>query len=738
MTAATSTRRDFTKALGGLVITFSLAPQATLGQAAPPNLPPSLIANRRLDSWIRLSGDGTVAISTGKVEYGQGILTALMQIVAEELDVKMDRMRILTADTSRSPNEGYTFGSLSIEHSGAALRQAAAEARAIILDAASQHLKVSVEQLSVEDGRIQSNAGSVTYWTLVQDEALLRRDVTATTRVKSPSQYTIVGRPLQRIDIPAKVTGGAAFVQDLRLPGMVFGRVVRPQGYHADLISVDERRARELAGILAIVRDGNFLGVVAEREEQAIKARELLIDDARWRNTPASPLPQDLPARFMATPTQDTVVAEKNAVERAPANKSLEATYTRPPQAHAAIGPSCAVASLRDGKMSVWSHTQAPYPLRKDLAGALGVDEKDVVVIHMEGAGCYGHNGADDAALDAALLARAVGGRPVKLQWMRDDEFAWEPYGSAMAMRAQASLDNMGRIVDWQYEVWSNTHAMRPGQQGGNNLLAAWHMRDSRQPTKPAAIPQRFGGGGDRNAIPLYDFPRQKIVDHLVPDMPLRVSSLRTLGGYSNVFAIESFMDELAFAVGIDPVQFRLNHLRDERGRSVVEAAAKAASWKPGAKSERNVGRGFGFARYKNTSCYVAAVVDAEVNQATGVVAVRHVVAAVDSGQIVNPDGLRNQIEGGILQAISWTLKERVAYESDKVTSRDWSGYPILTFPEVPTIDVVLLDRPAEHAVGAGEASLGPTAAAVSNAIYQATGRRLRDLPFHPDRVKGL
>lgn len=729
------TRREFNEALGGLIISFTMLPSSMTAQPAP-TLPFSLNTNRRLESWIRVSADGLVTISTGKVEYGQGILTPLMQMAAEELDVKFERMRILTVDTSHSPNEGYTFGSLSIEHSGAALRRAAAEAHAILLNAAASHLNVPVEQLRVEDGEVKAPRGGVTYWDLVKDEALLRGDVSVKASVKLPSQYKLVGKSVLRLDIMKKATGGPSYVHDLQLPDMTFGRVIRPPNYNSELVEVDETRVRKLPGIISVVRDGNFLGVVAQREEHAVKAREILIEDSRWRTKASSPLPEDLLSSLMSGPTEDTVIADSASAAPPPAGTVVEATYLRPLQAHAAIGPSCAVAQWSDGSLRVWSHTQAPYPLRKDLANALGLDETKIVVTHMEGAGCYGHNGADDAALDAALLARSIGSRPLKLQWMRDDEFAWEPYGSAMAMRARATIDDRGRIVDWNYDVWSNTHAMRPGQPGGNNLLAAWHIRDRRQPTKPMSVPQRFGGGGDRNAIPLYDLPRQKIADHLLVDMPIRVSALRTLGAYANVFAIESFMDELAVAANIDGAELRLNHLRDSRAREVIEAVLSAAAWKQKEKGGRGAGRGLGFARYKNTACYVAVVVDVNVNADSGNVRVLRAFAAVDSGQIINPDGLRNQIEGGIIQGISWTLKERVSYNADTITARDWSSYPIITFPEIPKIQIVLIDRPSENPLGAGEASLGPTAAAVANAIYDATARRIRTLPINAERIR--
>jgi CO/xanthine dehydrogenase Mo-binding subunit len=385
--------------------------------------------------------------------------------------------------------------------------------------------------------------------------------------------------------------------------------------------------------------------------------------------------------------------------------------------------------------LTVWSHTQGPYPLRADLAKATGLPPEKVRVIHSQGSGCYGHNGADDAALDAALLSINTNGRLVKLQWMRDDEFGWEPFGSAMTMAARASLSAEGAIVDWHYEVWSCTHNMRPGNRQGVNLLASWHLAKPFERATPAELPLP-AGGGDRNAVPGYDFPNQQIVDHFIPDMPLRVSALRTLGGFGNVFALESFMDEAAEAAGADPVAFRLKHLTDTRARAVLQAAADKAGWKPGEKSDGARGRGIAFARYETTKTYVALVADVVVDRASGMVRVEHVTAAADAGQIINPDGLKNQIEGGIIQGASWTLKEQVAFDKERIISRDWVGYPILTFAEVPAVEVVLIDRPDLPSLGAGEASQGPISAAIANAIRHATGARLRDLPFTPERVK--
>jgi len=729
----TATRRDVLKT-GALLIGFTLVPRTTLAQS--PALPGSLNTNRRLDAWLRIDPNGTVTIFTGKIELGQGIGTALSQIAADELDVDLKRIDIVYGDTARTPNEGQTAGSLSVEQSGTALRFACAEARSILLAAAAAKLGVPVADLTVSDGAIAAPSGSrTTFWDVAAD-AQFDGEATAKIKPKAASEHRVVGRSVPRRDIPKKFTGGAAYVQDVRLPGMVFGRVVRPPSPGAELIEVDEARVRSLAGVVAVVRDGSFLAVAAAREEQAIRAREALKQSARWKEVESLPPSGDALYRdLMARSAPAQTVAEKAAATGAGPVKQLEALYTRPYQAHASIGPSCAVAHWREGLLTVWTHSQGVFPLRADLAKALAIDAKEIRCIHVEGAGCYGHNGADDVALDAALLARATGGRPVKLQWMRDDEFTWEPYGSAMVMKLSGGLDAQGNVVAWSHEVWSHPHNTRPGSSSGVNLLAARHLAKPSAPVPPADVPQP-AGGSDRNAIPLYDFGAVKIVKHYVADAPLRTSALRTLGGYANVFALESFVDELAAAAGMDPVDFRLRHLSDARARAVIEAAAQRAGWTARARGDGARGRGVGFARYKNLACYVAVIADVAVDRASGRVRVTRAVAAVDAGQIVNPDGVVNQIEGGIIQSTSWTLKESVRFDRTRVTTRSWADYPIVRFDEVPEVDVVLLNRPDERFLGVGEGSQGPAAAAIANAVAHATGRRLRELPFTPERVK--
>ena len=731
---ALSRRRFAQGAAGALVLGLSLQPPAGWAQGQPVKLPGDLEHTRRLDAWLSINADGTVTVLTGKVELGQGAKTALAQIAAEELDVALGRVDVITADTARTPDEGYTSGSQTIEYSGAALRAAGAEARQILLGLAADKLGVPVDSLSVADAVISSKAKpeAVSYWDLVKPD-LLAREATGSVKPKPPARHTIVGTPAPRLDIPAKVTGGVAYVQDLRLPGMLFGRVVRPPSRGAVLTALDEAKARQLPGIVAIVRDGSFLGVVAEREEHAIEARARLSAGAKWQEQDSLPDPETLDAELVALPSKPTVVSEKGTPPAAGA-KTLEARYARPFIAHASIGPSCAVAVLKDGGYTVWSHSQGVFPLRRDLAKVLGVGEDKLHVIHHEGSGCYGHNGADDVALDAALLARAVGGRPVKVQWMRDDEFKWEPYGTAMVTGLKAALDDKGLIADFQLDVWSPNHSTRPGQKGGSGLLAGWYLEKPVAPPTPVPIPQP-AGGGDRNAVPLYDFPAQRITHHFSEAQPLHVSALRTLGAHCNVFAIESFMDELAAAAHADPVQFRLAHLKDARGRAVLEAAAARANWRALEKGDGARGRGVGFAKYKGLSTYVAVIAEVAVDRAKKTVRVVKATAAVDAGQIINPDGLRNQIEGGIIQATSWTLKEAIRFDRRRILTESWADYDILRFPEVPAVDIVLLDHADERALGAGEASTGPMAGAIANAIFNATGARVRSMPLTAAKI---
>jgi CO/xanthine dehydrogenase Mo-binding subunit len=724
-------RRSVVIGGGALMVGFSLG-GARAQQAAPaPRRPGSLATAPSLDAWIRIDADGAVTVLSGKVELGQGIKTALLQVAAEELRLPPDRLTLVTADTGRTANEGYTSGSHSMQDSATAIRHAAAQVREILVAEAAQRLEQPAEALRIEGGVIMAPDGRrLGYGELAAGDRL-HVDAATTSRLTEPAALKVIGQSLPRVDIPAKVTGGAAYVQDMKLPGMLHARVVRPPSYGARLAACDTAVVEKMPGVVKVVRDGSFLAVLAKKEFQAVQAMIALAAAAQWQETarlPAQRTPRDLVTSLAA---RDATILSRGTPGQGGAT-TLEASYSRPYVAHGSIGPSCAVARLDGDVMTVWTHTQGVYPDRQAIAQLLGWPLERVRLIHVEGSGCYGHNGADDAAADAALIARAMPGVPVRLQWMREQEHAWEPYSPAMATRVKASVDAGGTISDWRYEVWSNTHSMRPG--GAGALIAAQSIATPIAPPDPKPLPLPEGGG-DRNAIPLYAFRNAEVVHHFLPEMPLRVSALRSLGAYHNVFTIESFMDELAAAAGADPVAFRLKHLEDARAREVVSAAAERFGW--GSKPAPGRGHGFAFARYKNLAAYCAIACEVEVDRDSGRIALLRAQAAVDAGQVVNPDGLVNQIEGAIVQSLSWTLYESVGFDETRITSIDWQTYPILRFNAVPgRIDVHLIDRPGLPFLGSGETGQGPAAAAIGNAVANAIGRRLRDLPLTRAKVR--
>jgi len=721
---------------GALIVSFSLPDafaQEPQAQTPAPKPPGSLAKTPYLDSWIRVDADGTITVFTGKAEIGQGVRTAIQQIAAEELDVPFASLKLVTADTGRTANEGYTSGSNSMKDSGTAIQNAAAQVRELLIAEAARRLNVETENLKTENGVVIAPDGRrLAYGDLVASE-MLHVQAQAKSKLKDPATYKVMGQAVPRVDIPAKVTGGAAYIQDMRLPGMMHARVVRPPSYGAELIECDVAAVEKLPGVVKVIRNGNFLAVVAAKEFQAIKAMGALSAAAKWREKPGLPKQDDLLAELTSLPSQDSTIFEHNDPS-ATGQKTIEATYTRPYQSHGSIGPSCAIAQLVDNAMTVWTHTQGVFPDRAGIAEMLRMPAESVRLIHVEGSGCYGHNGADDAAADAALIARELPGAAVRLQWMREQEHGWEPFGPAMVTRLKASLDASGMIAAWNFEVWSNTHSMRPG--GAGSMLAAQLMAQpiAVPPPKPIPLPE---GGGDRNAIPIYKFPNAQVVHHFIPAMPVRVSAMRALGAYHNVFSIESFMDELAKLAGADPVEFRLKHLDDPRGRDVIEKAAQGFRWQKGQKAPADRGFGFAFARYKNLAAYCAIASEVEVNRETGRPRLVRAIAAVDSGQVVNPDGLINQIEGAILQSMSWTLYEAVTFDDTKITSIDWQTYPILRFDAVPEkIEVHVINRPGLPFLGSGETGQGPAAASIANAIANATGKRLRDLPLTRKRIK--
>ncbi|MFL6793281.1 MAG: molybdopterin cofactor-binding domain-containing protein [Bradyrhizobium sp.] len=705
-----------------------------MNQQAPsapaPKLPISLAANPKLSSWLRFSAEGKVTVLPGKVEIGQGIVTALAQIAADELDVDISRVRMIRASTATSPNEGVTSGSLSVQQSGRALRHACAEVRRIFLELASERLGVGIDALYVEDGTI-SGPGNVrtSYWELAK-EVSLDRDAMPDVTPKAIAQRALAGSSVQRIDIPDKVFAQPRFIHDFSLPGMLHGRVLRPENSRAKLINLKKDGARAIGGLVAVVRNGSFAGVVSETENGAELSLKALRKGATWSEGETLPDENDVASFLRAEPAELTIIDKRAAAAAREKARTIRRLYTRPYIAHASIAPSCAIARWSGNQVQVWTHSQGVYLLRTDLALVLKLPVEDVTVEHMEGAGCYGHNAADDVALDAVLLAKAADGRPVRVQWSREDEMSHAPFGAAMAIEIEADLDANGDIADWRHAVWSNGHAARPGRAAQPALLAGFELENPFPRMVSSNPPQANGGGADRNAIPLYDFPSWQIETHRLLTMPVRTSALRTLGAQGNVFAIESFLDEVATERGEDPVAFRLRHLKDERAREVIRAAANRAKWRSEKRS--GTGRGIGFARYKNTGAYCAAV--AEIEGADDV-RVTKLTLAVDVGEAINPDGVVNQIEGGAIQATSWVLKERVRFDRHRITSTNWAEYPILRFSEAPEVEVELIQRPELDPVGAGEAAHGPVTAAIANAVFDCLGVRVRDLPITRDSL---
>ena len=705
--------------------------RAAASIAAPP--PGSLAKSPCLDAWIRVDADGTISVFTGKAELGQGIKTAIVQVAAEELKVKVTQIYLVTADTELTADEQYTAGSHSLQDSGTAIRNAAAQVRELLIATAAERLAVNSAQLRADSGRIVAQDGrSLSFGQLV-DGTILHVQAQPASVLTPPEQFIVIGKPVPRLDIPAKVTGGAAYIQDMRLSGMVHARVIRPPSNGATLLDADTTTVSHLPGVISVFRDGNYLAVIAKEEFQAVQAMRGLAKLARWQEAPLLPPQAELESYLVGLEAEDAVVIDQRSTRASAASRTFEAKYTRAYQCHGSIGPSCAIGLFTHGKMTVWSHTQGVFPDRKAIAEMLALAESAVHCIHVEGSGCYGHNGADDAAADAALLARALPDTPVRVQWMREQEHGDEPYGPAMVTRAKAVINDAGRIEDWHYELWSNSHATRPG--GAGSLLPARLLSAPFAPT-PAKVHITPEGSGDRNAIPVYSFANKKVIWHFLKQMPLRVSALRSLGAYMNVFSIESFMDEIAVSAQIDPVDFRLRHLEDPRARDVVTLAAQKFGWGKGPKA-RNHGFGFAFARYKNLASYCAIACEVAVEPDTGEIRMLHATAAIDSGEIVNPDGIRNQTEGGILQSMSWTLFESVQFNQTRVTTRDWASYPILRFAHVPaSIEVHVIPRPGQPFLGAGEAAQGPAAGALSNAVADAIGTRIRDIPFTSARVK--
>jgi len=686
--------------------------------------------NPNLDRWVAFPAPGKITVLTGRVELGQGVLTAMAQIAADELDVAIERITIRSGDTEKAPNEGYTAGSMSIQFGGVALRQACADVRALFLDQAAKALGCNVTELSIRDGRLFRSGTSTgqDYWTL---SGAVDLGVKATGRGerKSVADLQNIGTSSARVDLPAKVFGESAFIHDLRLEGMVHARVVRQPNRGATIGSIDENAIRRAAkGPIEFVRNGNFLAIIGDNETAVEAAGVSAVKHVSWQNVEA-PAPTQQEASWLL---------QKPVVERAfgapeggnPQNRErYEATYTRGYLAHASISPSCGLALYRDGRLTVWTHCQGVYPLRAALAKALKLEPSSIIVHHVQGSGCYGHNGADDAAADAAIIAMQKPGQPIRIRWRREEEFIYEPKTPAMVVKVRALLDDDGKPVDWTQEIWSPTHNLRPG--AGGNLLGAIALPNPPPEPPPNDVPEANGGGATRNAEPLYHIAAKRILHHLVTETPVRTSALRGLGAMPNVFALECCIDDLAQRAGQDPVQYRLSITADPRARAVIEKVAAMAKWDAGTAGGTGRGRGIAFARYKNRAAYSAVIVDLSVDEE---IRLHRVWCATDAGLVVNPDGVANQLEGGIIQSASWVLKEQVRFDNG-VASFDWETYPVLKFSEVPEIEIELINTKDEAPLGVGEVTAGPTAAAIGNAVSHALGARIRDLPLTRERI---
>ncbi|PWV56370.1 molybdopterin cofactor-binding domain-containing protein [Chitinophaga sp. S165] len=714
-------RRDFLKTTGCLTIGFSLGALYTTTSALPlQELPGSLKRYPNIDAWLEVLANGNVRVFTGKIELGQGIRIAIAQVAAEELDLDIHKVTVSLAETGVTPNESYTAGSASIETSAMSVRYAAAAARQQLLQLAASRLNVPVAELQMSDGRIKSKDRILTFNELL-DGKKLSGEIKMPLPLKAKQDYHISGRSVHREDLSDMVSGAPVFVHDLRFPDMLHARIVRPPVYDAKLESFNESSVRsKVPGLQKIVVNGSFLAVITKNEYQSIQAQKVLSENAKWSSVNPLEGGNNLAVYLRKLPVNSQSVENKGNIFSG--EPTLRASYFKPYIMHGATGPSCAVALYEDQQLHIWTHSQGVYPLRESLKDLLQLPAERIHIKGVPGAGCFGHNGADDVAAEAALLAMQLPGKHIRLQWSRQEEHGWEPYGSAMMMDAAAVLDGTGKISHWQYALWSDTHSTRPGGKAAN-LLPASYLE------KPfPASRSTYSGGASRNSEPYYNFPNVDIKAHSFTG-PLRVSALRSLGAFANIFAVESFMEELAVVAGKDAYTFRLMHLEDKRAIAVLEKLRSMAPVKTGSNGNAI---GIAFARYKNSAAYAAVAAQVQVNN--GEVTVQKMWAVIDAGEIINPDGIKNQTEGGMVQAASWTLREQVKYDT-QIRSLDWISYPVMTMNQAPAVEVALIDRPTEEPLGAGEAVQGPAGAAIANAVYHATGIRVRDLPISPEKL---
>jgi nicotinate dehydrogenase subunit B len=728
----TSSRRELLKGTGVLIVAFSLGEWG--GAATAQELPPEKsVALDQVDTFLAIDGRGMVTIYSGKVELGTGVRTALTQIAADELDVPIANVEVIQGDTSLTPDQGPTFGSLSIQNGGMQIRQAAATARNAMLDEAARRLGVAKQALSITNGVVaaKSGGGMVTYAELIGSKPFALK-VDPTVPTKDPKDFKFVGQPMARLDIPGKLTGQFTYMQDFRVPGMLHGRVVRPPAIGATLESVDESSIKHIPGIVKVVRRGNFLGVVALEEWSAVRAaRELA---ATWSKAETLPDEKKLWEHVRATKiVKDDItsnIGDTTAALVAP-GKKLSATYDFAIHTHGSIGPSCAITEFKDGKLISWSSSQATHNLRKQLAQMFAMPLEDVRCIFVDGSGCYGRNGHEDAAADSAMLARAVG-KPVRVQWSRADEHGWDPKGPPTLIDLRANIDPSGRVIAWESEFFI------PQGAAGNVALIAATLADL--PFEHILSP---GGIVNDSAIG-YKITNIKTTCHRLETTPFRPSWIRAPGRMQNTFANECFVDEIAAELKIDPLAFRVQYTdpADKRGLEVLDRLAMLAKWDNRASPRRDEtgnivkGRGCSYVKYELVRTYIGAVAEVEVNRASGEIRVIKFYVVHDCGQIINPSGVKAQIEGCVIQTVSRTLKEELAFDRGMVTSLDWASYPILTFPELPEIEIALIDRPTEKPWGAGEPTAALVASSISNAVFDATAVRLRSVPFKRGKVR--
>ncbi|HSB82744.1 MAG TPA: molybdopterin cofactor-binding domain-containing protein [Candidatus Methylomirabilis sp.] len=738
MNALRISRRAFLKGGGALVVGVRFGP-AWLGRAAAQTNQSGdmflgkTVATDAVDGFLAIHQDGSVTLFSGKVDLGTGARAALRQMAAEELDVSIDRIIMIEGDTALTPDQGPTAGSAGVSRGGVQIRQAAATARQALLSLASRRLGRPAADLEVVDGLVRPRMGgaSVSYGELVGDRRLsLAVDPKAP--LKDPKTYRVVGKPVKRPDVPAKVTGRHVYVHDLSVPGMLHGRVIRPPAIGATLLSVDESSIASIPGA-RIVRVGGFLGVVAEAEWNAVRAARHL--KTTWSSWAGLPEHAALFTSVRGTPVErDETIAKRGDLSSltSGAGRTLNAVYQWPIQTHGSIGPSCAVADVRPDRATIWTASQATHKFQPAFARILGLPREKVRLIYLDGSGCYGMNGHEDAAADAALMSKAVG-RPVRVQWTREDEHGWDPKGPPQLLELRAAVDASGQVIAWDAQAWL------PAATAGlpNIPLLA---------PQEAGIPQPLGRSAgliQQNVDPPYQFPNVQAVVHWLKDTPLRPSNIRAPGKVANSFATESFTDEVAALVHSDPLALRQRYLTNPRGQEVLRRLAARMAWVPRPSPRQAdptatflTGRGLAYVHYKHSENHVAMGMEVEVERGTGRIRVTRVVCAHDCGLMINPDCVQSQLEGSILQSISRTLLEEVTFDRSRVTSLDWSSYPILTFPDAPVMEFELIDRPDQPPMGVGEAASTPVPAALANAVFDATGVRLRSVPFRAERVK--